>query len=52
MDYKRDVNFEINYDIKLSQSGQIYYMTDHITNHIIIRFHDITITITILDQYK
>lgn len=37
---KREVNFGISYDIKPSQLSEIYYITSHVTEYIIIRFYD------------
>lgn len=44
MDDKGEVNLKIDYDIKLSRSGEIYHVIGHMTNHVIIKFHDITCT--------
>lgn len=33
-----EINFTTNYDMNLSWLGKIYYVTDYMTDHIIIRY--------------
>ena len=38
IDNKKEINFEISYDTKLSRFNSIYYVIDYITNYMIIKF--------------
>ncbi len=51
MDDKKKVNLRISYNIKLSQLDWIYYMTNYVTDHVIIQFYDITILAYLYKYY-
>ena len=42
----------MNYDMKLSQLSYIYYVTGYMTDHIIIRFYDITIAFSFEYEFQ
>lgn len=43
IDNGKEVNFRLYYDMKLLQLNLIYHITGHISDHIIIKFHNIII---------